>query len=79
MLQRCTPQQVDMRTENSWTQTLSEVNSVELVECHAINTFAPFIITSELKPLMDRVPDVGMRSGWKASSQIMSRELRRRA
>lgn len=56
--QDCAQQQDDMRMENSWTQTLSEVNSVELVECHTIIPFAPFSITSELKPLLHRAPDV---------------------
>jgi NAD(P)-dependent dehydrogenase (short-subunit alcohol dehydrogenase family) len=47
-------QQVDLRTTNSWVQRLGEVCTVELLEVHAINTFAPWIINSELKPLLER-------------------------
>eukprot|EP00124_Ichthyophonus_hoferi_P001874 Ihof_evm1s111 gene=Ihof_evmTU1s111 len=49
-------QQLDLRDSNSWTQTMDEVSPVELMECHAINSFAPFIINSELKPLMEKSP-----------------------
>ena len=49
-------QQVDLRTTNSWVQRLGEICTVELLEVHAINTFAPWIINSELKPLLDRTP-----------------------
>ena len=45
-------QQVDLRTENSWTLKLSQISTVEMIECHAINSFSPFIINSELKPLL---------------------------
>ncbi|KAI9102525.1 hypothetical protein DFS34DRAFT_609553 [Phlyctochytrium arcticum] len=47
-------QQIDMRRENSWTQELGDISTVEMMECHVINTFAPWILISELKPLMER-------------------------
>lgn len=49
-------QQIDLRSENSWRLTLSEVPTPELVEVHLVNAIAPFILTSRLKALMMRVP-----------------------
>ncbi|KAI8904066.1 short-chain dehydrogenase [Gorgonomyces haynaldii] len=45
-------QQIDLRRENSWNQVLGQVSTVEMIECHVINTFAPWILVTELKPLM---------------------------
>jgi NAD(P)-dependent dehydrogenase (short-subunit alcohol dehydrogenase family) len=45
-------QQLDMQRENSWTLSLSQITTVEMVECTAINTFAPFILCNELVGLM---------------------------
>ena len=42
-------QQVDLRTQNSWTMPLEQVSTVEMIETMAINSFAPFIINSKLK------------------------------
>eukprot|EP00698_Gefionella_okellyi_P004974 TRINITY_DN14586_c0_g1_i1.p1 TRINITY_DN14586_c0_g1~~TRINITY_DN14586_c0_g1_i1.p1 ORF type:complete len:679 (+),score=173.25 TRINITY_DN14586_c0_g1_i1:58-2094(+) len=47
-------QQVDLRTHNSWMLRLHEVSTPELAEVLAINTMAPFILNSRLKPLMER-------------------------
>ncbi|TPX56962.1 hypothetical protein PhCBS80983_g04164 [Powellomyces hirtus] len=47
-------QQLDLRRENSWTMELGDISSVEMMECHVINTFAPWVLISELKPLMAR-------------------------
>ena len=49
-------QQLDLRKQNSWTMRLGEVSTVEMIECHAINAFAPFVINSELKCML--MPDV---------------------
>ncbi|KAI8843811.1 oxidoreductase [Chytriomyces cf. hyalinus JEL632] len=46
-------QQLDLRPTNSWVQDITQVHSMEMIECHAINTFAPWILITELKPLMD--------------------------
>lgn len=51
-------QQIDTRTENSWTQSLTEITTVEMIECHAINTFAPWVIISELTPLLRKTAQV---------------------
>ena len=51
-------QQLDLRRENSWVKPLGEVSSTEYMECHLINATAPFIINSELKELMVKMPEV---------------------
>ncbi len=45
-------QQVDLRPENSWVSTLDQVETVELLEVHLVNTIAPFLFNSRLKPLL---------------------------
>jgi NAD(P)-dependent dehydrogenase (short-subunit alcohol dehydrogenase family) len=52
-------QQVDLRANNSWRMTLAEVPTAELLEVQLINSIAPFILCSKLKPLMLRVPCEG--------------------
>ena len=49
-------QQVDRRARNSWTLSLGEVTPVELVEAHAVNCLAPFLLIRGLEPLMRRDP-----------------------
>ncbi|WP_044985847.1 SDR family NAD(P)-dependent oxidoreductase [Sorangium cellulosum] len=49
-------QQVDLRTMNSWRLTLAEVPTVELLEVQLVNSVAPFVLNSRLKPLMLRQP-----------------------
>lgn len=62
-------QQLDLRKKNSWTMKLDEVGSIkghpnskvptiEVIEVHAINSIAPFILCSKLKPLMLQSPEV---------------------
>ena len=51
-------QQLDLRRENSWVKPLGEISSTEYMECHLINATAPFIINSELKELMVKMPEV---------------------
>ena len=47
-------QQVDLRTQNSWRMTLGEVPTPEMLEVQLVNSVAPFILCSKLKPLMLR-------------------------
>ncbi|RKO85993.1 hypothetical protein BDK51DRAFT_32004, partial [Blyttiomyces helicus] len=58
-------QQIDLRTENSWTQEIGQISTVEMMECHVINAFAPWVLVSELKALMEetRNPD-GSEGSW---------------
>eukprot|EP01127_Copromyxa_protea_P009115 TRINITY_DN2123_c0_g1_i1.p1 TRINITY_DN2123_c0_g1~~TRINITY_DN2123_c0_g1_i1.p1 ORF type:complete len:379 (-),score=82.68 TRINITY_DN2123_c0_g1_i1:30-1166(-) len=55
----CDGQQVDLRTENTWSKKLDEVSTVEAAEVHLVNALAPFIINSKLKPLMLKSGDPG--------------------
>jgi NAD(P)-dependent dehydrogenase (short-subunit alcohol dehydrogenase family) len=48
-------QQLDLRKANSWRMELADVPTVELIEVHLVNSIAPFVLTSRLKPLMLRV------------------------
>lgn len=41
-----------MRRENSWKLGLGEVSATEAAEALAINTLAPFVLNSRLKPLL---------------------------
>ena len=49
-------QQVDLREMNSWRLRLHEVSTIELLEVQLVNSVAPFVLNSRLKPLMTRVP-----------------------
>ena len=49
-------QQVDLRLMNSWRMTLADVPAPEMLEVQLVNSVAPFILCSKLKPLMMRVP-----------------------
>jgi len=49
-------QQLDLRHNNSWLMKLEEVPVIELIEVHAINALSPFILNSQLKPLMLKSP-----------------------
>jgi NAD(P)-dependent dehydrogenase (short-subunit alcohol dehydrogenase family) len=52
-------QQVDLRAMNSWRMQLADVPTAELLEVQLVNSIAPFILCSKLKPLMMRVPAEG--------------------
>ena len=45
-------QQVDLRPTNSWLQKLGAVSTIEMLEVQLVNTIAPFIFNSKLKPLL---------------------------
>jgi NAD(P)-dependent dehydrogenase (short-subunit alcohol dehydrogenase family) len=45
-------QQVDLRPRNSWVLRLGEVSLQELLEVHAVNALAPFLLLSRLEPLL---------------------------
>lgn len=47
-------QQVDLRDVNSWRLTLADVPAPEMLEVQLVNAVAPFILCSQLKPLMMR-------------------------
>ena len=47
-------QQVDHRKMNSWRMALADVPTDEMLEVQLVNSVAPFILCSKLKPLMMR-------------------------
>jgi NAD(P)-dependent dehydrogenase (short-subunit alcohol dehydrogenase family) len=47
-------QQLDLRRRNSWLLRLGEIETGEVAEVFAINSIAPFVINSKLKPLLLR-------------------------
>jgi NAD(P)-dependent dehydrogenase (short-subunit alcohol dehydrogenase family) len=49
-------QQIDLRDRNSWGLELGEVEVGELLEVHAVNSFAPFLLLRGLEPLLLRHP-----------------------
>ena len=55
-------QQLDLREHNSWTATLDEVATAEVVEAQAINCVAPFILCSKLQPLLAKAAQLRGRA-----------------
>ncbi|MEM7367797.1 MAG: SDR family NAD(P)-dependent oxidoreductase [Bacteroidota bacterium] len=49
-------QQLDLRADNSWVQTLDQVSLKEMLEVQLVNVTAPFLLCSQLRPLMKRSP-----------------------
>jgi NAD(P)-dependent dehydrogenase (short-subunit alcohol dehydrogenase family) len=42
----------DVATSNSWTQTVDEVDPLELLEVQLCNSVAPFLLVSRLRPAL---------------------------
>ena len=42
----------DVQTNNSWTQTVAEVDPLELLEVQLCNSIAPFLLVSRLRPAL---------------------------
>src|SRR4029077_10526451 len=51
-------QQIDLRDDNSWMLKLGAGSTPELLEVHAVNCLAPFLLLSRLEPLLRRRPEV---------------------
>lgn len=49
-------QQVDLRKVNSWRLGLGDVSTPEMIEVQLVNSIAPFILCSKLKPLFLQSP-----------------------
>lgn len=47
-------QPLDLRAINSWSLKLDQVSSLELLEVQLVNAIAPFMLNSQLKPLLLR-------------------------
>jgi NAD(P)-dependent dehydrogenase (short-subunit alcohol dehydrogenase family) len=50
-------QQVDKRPENSWIMKASQVSPIEMLECQIINAVVPFMLVSQLRPMMEKSPN----------------------
>ena len=48
-----TGQPLDLRAVNSWVLRDSDVNPLEWLQVHVVNSFAPFMLTSRLRPLLE--------------------------
>lgn len=48
-----TGQPLDLRTVNSWVLRDADVTPHEWLQVHVVNAFAPFLLTSRLRPLME--------------------------
>jgi NAD(P)-dependent dehydrogenase (short-subunit alcohol dehydrogenase family) len=49
-------QQIDKRSENSWTLLLEKVTPIEMLETQLVNVTAPFMLNSLLKPMLEKSP-----------------------
>ena len=49
-------QQIDRRPVNSWVERLADVSLGELIEVHAVNCLAPYILIGCLEPLLEAPP-----------------------
>ncbi|QVQ54403.1 SDR family oxidoreductase [Spiractinospora alimapuensis] len=47
---------LDLRSTNSWRLRLHQVNPAEWLECHLVNAFVPFLLTGQLRELMEASP-----------------------
>ena len=71
----------DMQANNSWTQTVGEVDPLELLEVQLCNSIAPFLLVSRLRPALaaaaERPPPAARTSStsrrWRASSRGATR------
>lgn len=48
--------QIDLRKSNSWILPLESISTTEAAEVFVINSLAPFILNSKLKPLLLKSP-----------------------
>lgn len=48
-----TGQQLDLREVNSWVLRDADISPHEWLQVHVVNAFAPFLLTSRLRPLME--------------------------
>ncbi|MEV4498609.1 SDR family oxidoreductase [Micromonospora arborensis] len=51
-----TGQPLDLRDVNSWVLRDADVSPHEWLQVHVVNAFAPFLLTSRLRPLMEASP-----------------------
>ncbi len=68
----------DMQLNNSWTQTLDEVEPLELLEVQLCNSIAPFLLVSRLRPAMRAAVAAGAKRAYVVNVSAMEGQFARR-
>ncbi len=68
----------DTQVNNSWTQTVEEVDPLELLEVQLCNATAPFILVSRLRPAMRAAVAAGARRAYVVNVSAMEGQFSRR-
>ncbi|MDP9822300.1 SDR family NAD(P)-dependent oxidoreductase [Nocardioides massiliensis] len=68
----------DVQMTNSWTQTVDEVDPLELLEVQLCNSIAPFLLVSRLRPAMRAAVDAGARRAYVVNVSAMEGQFSRR-
>jgi NAD(P)-dependent dehydrogenase (short-subunit alcohol dehydrogenase family) len=55
--------QIDLRKQNSWTLRMADTTTLELLEVHAVNAIAPFVLAARLRPLLVAAERIQLISG----------------
>jgi len=68
----------DVQVNNSWTQTVDEVDPLELLEVQLCNSIAPFLLVSRLRPAMRAAVAAGARRAYVVNVSAMEGQFSRR-
>jgi NAD(P)-dependent dehydrogenase (short-subunit alcohol dehydrogenase family) len=68
----------DTQRNNSWTQTVEEVDPLELLEVQFCNSIAPFLLISRLRPAMRAAVAGGARRAYVVNVSAMEGQFSRR-
>lgn len=68
----------DLATSNSWTDTVDQVDPLELLEVQLCNSVAPFILVSRLRPAMRAAVEAGARRAYVVNVSAMEGQFGRR-
>ncbi len=68
----------DVQVNNSWTQTVDEVDPLELLEVQLCNSIAPFLLVSRLRPAMRAATQSGARRAYVVNVSAMEGQFSRR-
>ncbi len=68
----------DVQLNNSWTQTVDEVDPLELLEVQLCNSIAPFLLVSRLRPAMRAAVQAGARRAYVVNVSAMEGQFSRR-
>nr|WP_246092347.1 SDR family NAD(P)-dependent oxidoreductase [Yimella lutea] len=67
----------DLATSNSWTDTVEQVDPLELLEVQLCNSVAPFILVSRLRPAMRAAVEAGARRAYVVNVSAMEGQFGR--